>query len=61
MIENMQNLSEYIGTVSITGNGQSNRFTALEPENPWTKYLPWIFYSLLHKRSTKDNLFAYLF
>ena len=38
-INNMQNLREYTGTVSAAGNGQFNRFSAIDPEDPWTDCL----------------------
>lgn len=38
-INNMQNLREYTGTVSAAGNGQFNRFCAIDPEIPWTDCL----------------------
>ena len=38
-INNMQNLREYTGTVSAAGNGQFNRFCAIDPEEPWTDCL----------------------
>ena len=38
-INNMQNVREYTGTVSAAGNGQFNRFSAIDPERPWTDCL----------------------
>ncbi|MFR8340440.1 MAG: glycosyltransferase family 2 protein [Eisenbergiella massiliensis] len=38
-INNMQNVREYTGTVSAAGNGQFNRFCAIDPEEPWTECL----------------------
>lgn len=38
-INNMQNVREYTGTVSAAGNGQFNRFCAIDPETPWTECL----------------------
>jgi len=38
-INHMQNLREYTGTVSAAGNGQFNRFSAINPETPWTDCL----------------------
>jgi 1,2-diacylglycerol 3-beta-glucosyltransferase len=38
-INNMQNVCEYIGTVSAAGNGQFNRMSAIDPEEPWTDCL----------------------
>ena len=38
-INNMQNVREYVGTVSAAGNGQFNRFSAIDPETPWTDCL----------------------
>lgn len=38
-INNMQNLREYTGTVSAAGNGQFNRISAIDPEEPWTDCL----------------------
>lgn len=38
-INNMQNVREYTGTVSAAGNGQFNRFSAIDPEEPWTDCL----------------------
>lgn len=38
-INNMQNLREYTGTVAAAGNGQFNRFCAIDPEEPWTECL----------------------
>lgn len=38
-INNMQNVREYTGTVSAAGNGQFNRFSAIDPESPWTDCL----------------------
>ena len=38
-ISNMQNVREYTGTVSAAGNGQFNRFSAIDPEMPWTDCL----------------------
>lgn len=38
-INNMQNVREYTGTVSAAGNGQFNRFCAIDPEQPWTDCL----------------------
>ena len=32
-INNMQNVREYTGTVSAAGNGQFNRFCAIDPKN----------------------------
>lgn len=38
-INRMQNLREYTGTVAAAGNGQFNRFSAIDPETPWTQCL----------------------
>ena len=38
-INNMQNVREYTGTVGAAGNGQFNRFCAIDPEQPWTDCL----------------------
>lgn len=38
-INNMQNVREYVGTVGAAGNGQFNRFSAIDPEIPWTECL----------------------
>lgn len=38
-INNMQNVREYTGTVSAAGNGQFNRVSAIDPEEPWTDCL----------------------
>lgn len=38
-INNMQNVREYTGTVGAAGNGQFNRFCAIDPETPWTDCL----------------------
>ncbi len=38
-INNMQNVREYTGTVGAAGNGQFNRFCAIDPEEPWTECL----------------------
>lgn len=38
-INNMQNVREYTGTVGAAGNGQFNRFIAIDPECPWTDCL----------------------
>ena len=38
-INNMQNLREYTGTVAAAGNGQFNRFSAIDPKEPWTECL----------------------
>ena len=38
-INNMQNVREYVGTVAAAGNGQFNRFCAIDPEQPWTDCL----------------------
>lgn len=38
-INNMQNLREYTGTVCASGNGQFNRVSAIDPEQPWTDCL----------------------
>ena len=38
-INRMQNLREYTGTVSAAGNGQFNRFSAINPDEPWTDCL----------------------
>ena len=38
-INNMQNVREYTGTVSAAGNGQFNRFCAIDPDEPWTECL----------------------
>ena len=38
-INNMQNVREYAGTVAAAGNGQFNRFCAIDPEAPWTDCL----------------------
>ena len=38
-LSNMQNVREYTGTVSAAGNGQFNRFSAIDPEMPWTDCL----------------------
>ena len=35
----MQNVREYTGTVGAAGNGQFNRFCAIDPETPWTDCL----------------------
>ena len=39
IINRMQNLREYMGTVAAAGNGQFNRFSAIDPECPWTDCL----------------------
>lgn len=38
-INRMQNVREYTGTVGAAGNGQFNRFIAIDPEEPWTECL----------------------
>lgn len=38
-INNMQNVREYTGTVAAAGNGQFNRMSAVDPEQPWTDCL----------------------
>jgi len=38
-INKMQNFREYTGTVSAAGNGQFNRVSAIDPDEPWTECL----------------------
>lgn len=38
-INRQQNLREYMGTVAAAGNGQFNRYSAIDPKCPWTSCL----------------------
>jgi len=39
IINKIQNFRRYTGTVAAAGNGQFNRFSAIDPETPWTDCL----------------------